>query len=130
MSRTHGATSAPRRLDQPAREAAADNPHAERDDYEATAEKVAAVRQFAKALRAKIAATIALKPTPKHEPYERWTHDDALIAWLRFHHRHGRWPTKREHGPQNGLPHYTQLARAVGPRPLATMREAASHQLD
>lgn len=110
---------------QDAREQNTLSPWHERDDYNDLEAKVVRLRGGIAQLRAKIAASatqaVPDAPDPVGHVYgERWTLEDAIIAWLGFFETKGRWPRKIDHG-RDRLPTYNQLRRLAGPSPITQM---------
>ena len=93
------------------------NPYRDDDEYEGLAHWLALLRQDADDLTAALRkSATATRPLPVAR--RRWTPQTARGALRGFEAAHGRKPRKADCRPEYGLPHYTQLRRLLGPRPL------------
>ena len=93
------------------------SPDRDDDEYEDLAHWLALLRQDADELTAALRkSATATRPLPIAR--RRWTAETARGALGGFEAAHGRKPGKADCRPEHGLPHYTQLRRLLGPRPL------------
>ena len=94
-------------------------PYADADQYKDLARWLALLRQAADELTASLhKSATTTRPLPVERKREPWTPPRARRALLGFEVAHGRKPRKADCRPEHGLPHYTQLRRLLGPRPL------------
>jgi len=93
------------------------SPYRDADQYDDLAHWLALLRQDADDLTSVLRrSATANRPLPVAR--RRWTAETALGALRGFEAAHGRKPRKADCRPEHGLPHYTQLRRLLGPRPL------------
>jgi len=92
-------------------------PYADEDQYESMADLLALARLRADALTIKLRKS-ATTTRPLTVARRQWTEQTARGALHGFEVAHGRKPRKADCRPENGLPHYTQLRRLLGPSPL------------
>ncbi len=92
-------------------------PYRDDDQYDDLAHWLALLRQDADELTAALRkSATATRPLPVAR--RPWTAEAARKALRGFEAAHGRKPRKADCRPEHGLPHYTQLRRLLGPRPL------------
>lgn len=88
---------------------------------QALSDRLQSWRADADELHAELRKSMRRK-TPIPRRRERWTAERAHAALRAWTSQNGRPPRKAECHPRYGLPHYTQLRRLLGTRPLTGFR--------